>query len=202
MVYTDLHYFGALSYYHALAQHEHIVFDSIAPFSKMSFKNRMVIATAQGPLHLTIPIVGGRDQKTPMNEIKIAYDSPWKSKHFKAINFNYKRAPYFEYYVDSLKALYDNDYIYLNDFLIATQQWTKQQLKAKWSIETSIKQPTINLETKWMDSVRPNNFQTAGTQFQYQQVFDEHIGFIQNTCIIDALFAMGGKQALTMISKF
>jgi hypothetical protein len=200
MVYTDLHYFGALSYYHALAQDEHIVFDSSAPFSKMSFKNRMVIATAKGPLHLSIPIVGGRDQKTPMNEIRIAYDSPWKSQHFKAISVNYKRAPYFEYYVDSLKDLYDNEYIYINDFLMATQHWTKQQLKAKWLIETSIEQPTINIETKWKDSIKPNNFQNAGSQFQYQQVFDGHIGFIQNTCIIDALFAMGGKQALTMIS--
>jgi hypothetical protein len=200
MVYTDLHYFGALSYYHALAQDEHIVFDSSAPFSKMSFKNRMVIATAQGPLHLSIPIVGGRDQKTPMNEIRIAYDSPWKSQHFKAISVNYKRAPYFEYYLDSLKDLYDHEHTYLNDFLMATQHWTKQQLKSKWLIETSIEQPTINIETKWKDSIKPNNFQNAGSQFQYQQVFDEHIGFIQNTCIIDALFAMGGKQALTMIS--
>ena len=200
MVYTDLHYFGSLSYYHALAQHDHIVFDSKAAFSKMSFKNRMVIATAQGPLHLTIPIVGGRDQKTPMDEIHIAYDSPWKSQHLKAISVNYKRAPYFEYYVDSLKALYSNEYIYLNDFLIATQHWTKQQLKAKWLIETSIEKPTINVETKWIDSIKPNNFQTAGNQFQYQQVFDNSIGFIQNTCILDALFAMGGKQVLAMIS--
>jgi len=200
MVYTDLHYFGALTYYHALAQDEHIVFDIRAPFSKMSFKNRMVIATAQGPLHLSIPIVGGRDQKTPMNEIRIAYDSPWKSQHFKSISINYKRAPYFEYYVDSLKALYDNDYTYLNDFLLATQHWTKQQLKAKWSIETSIAQPNIILENKWMDAIKPNNFQTAGNQFQYQQVFDT--GFIQNACILDALFAMGGKQVLTMITKF
>lgn len=200
MVYTDLHYFGALSYYHVLAQHEHIVFDCTTAFSKMSFKNRMVIATAQGPLHLSIPIVGGRDQKTPMNEIRIAYDSPWKSQHFKAISVNYKRAPYFEYYVDSLKSLYDNEYEHLNDFLLATQHWTKQQLKAKWLIETSIAYPYINLETKWMDSSKPNNFQTKGKSFQYQQVFDT--GFIQNACILDALFAMGGKQALTMISSF
>ena len=200
MVYTDLHYFGALSYYHVLAQHEHIVFDCTTAFSKMSFKNRMVIATAQGPLHLSIPIVGGRAQKTPMNEIRIAYDSPWKSQHYKAISVNYKRAPYFEYYADSLKSLYDNDYEHLNDFLLATQHWTKQQLKAKWSIETSIEQPTINVETKWMDSIKPNNFQTEGKQFQYQQVFDT--GFIQNACILDALFAMGGKQALSMISSF
>jgi hypothetical protein len=200
MVYTDLHYFGCLSYYHVMAQHEHIVFDSSAAFSKMSFKNRMVIATAQGPLHLTIPIVGGRDQKTPMNEVRIAYDSPWKSQHFKAISVNYKRAPYFEYYVDSLKDLYDHEYTYLNDFLIATQHWTKQQLKAKWLIETFIEQTNINVETKWIDSIKPNNFQTEGKQFQYQQVFDDSIGFIQNTCIIDALFAMGGKQTLAMLS--
>ena len=200
MVYTDLHYFGALSYYHVLAQHEHIVFDCTTAFSKMSFKNRMVIVTAQGPLHLSIPIVGGRDQKTPMNEIRIAYDSPWKSQHFKAISVNYKRAPYFEYYADSLKSLYDNEYEHLNDFLLATQHWTKQQLKAKWLIETSIAYPYINLETKWMDSSKPNNFQTKGKSFQYQQVFDT--GFIQNACILDALFAMGGKQALTMISSF
>jgi hypothetical protein len=200
MVYTDLYYFGCLSYYHVLAQHEQIVFDSTAAFSKMSFKNRMIIATAQGPLHLTIPVIGGRDQKTPMNEIRIAYDSPWKSQHFKAISINYKRAPYFEYYVDSLKALYDEDYTYLNDFLLATQHWTKQQLKAKWLIKTSIEQININVETKWMDSIKPNNFQTEGKQFEYQQVFDDRIGFIQNSCIIDAIFAMGGKQTLAMLS--
>jgi hypothetical protein len=189
-----------LSYFHALAQHEHIVFDSTAAFSKMSFKNRMVIATAQGPLHLTIPIVGGRDQKTPINEICIAYNSPWKSQHFKAISVNYKRAPYFEYYVDSLKALYDDEYVNLNDFLIATQHWTKQQLKSKWLIEISTEHPNIKLETKWMDSIKPNDFQTEGKQFQYQQVFDNSTGFIQNACILDALFAMGGKQVLAMIT--
>jgi hypothetical protein len=200
MVYTDLHYFGAISYYKALAQQELVVFDNTAAFSKMSFKNRMVIATAQGPLHLSIPIEGGRDQKTPMNEIKIANDSPWRSQHFKAISINYKRAPYFEYYADSLKALYTNEYIYLNDFLIATQHWTKQQLKAKWLIETVDRYPSINNEHKWLDPMKPNNFQTASSTFQYQQVFDSTTGFIQNVCIVDALFAMGGKQVLDMIS--
>jgi hypothetical protein len=200
MVYTDLHYFGALSYYKALTQKELLVLDNVVAFSKLSFKNRMVIATAQGPLHLSIPIVGGRDQKTPMNEIQIAYDSPWKSQHFKAIYISYKRAPYFEYYVDSLEQLYSNEYIYLNDFLLATQNWTKQQLKAKWLIETADKHPTINIENKWIDPMKPNNFQSASNTFQYQQVFDSTTGFIPNVCIVDALFAMGGKQVYAMLS--
>jgi hypothetical protein len=200
MVYTDLHYFGALSYYHALAQNQQIVFDTNASFSKMSFKNRMVIATAQGPLHLSIPIVGGRDQKTPMNTIEIAYDSPWRTQHFKAILINYKRAPFFEYYADSLEQLYAIEHVYLNDFLIATQNWTKTQLKANWLFETVNEHPFIHMETKWVDSMKPNNFETTTKQFQYQQVFDTTTGFIPNTCIIDALFAMGGKEVLSMIS--
>jgi hypothetical protein len=200
MVYTDLHYFGALSYYHVLAQHEQIVFDTSSTFSKMSFKNRMVIATAQGPLHLSIPIVGGRDQKTPMNAIRIAYDSPWRTQHFKAIMINYKRAPFFDYYVDSLEQLYSIEHVFLNDFLVATQNWTKTQLKAKWLIESLNEHPSIQKEAKWVDPMKPNNFETDTNQFQYQQVFDSTTGFIPNTCIIDALFAIGGKQVLAMLS--
>jgi hypothetical protein len=202
MVYTDLHYFGALSYYKALAQQEIVVFDSSAAFSKMSFKNRMVIATAQGPLHLSIPIVGGRDQKTPMNEIQIAYDSPWKTQHIKAIYINYKRAPYFEYYVHSLEQLYAMEYLYLNDFLLATQNWTKQQLKANWLIETKNAQTSNHIENKWIDPMKPNNFHTAPNIFQYQQVFETNTGFIPNVCILDALFALGGRQLLSLLSKF
>jgi len=200
MVYTDLHYFGCLSYYHVFAAHEQIVFDSNIAFSKMSFKNRMVIATAQGPLHLTIPIAGGRDQKTPMNAIQIAYDSPWRTQHFKAISINYKRAPYFEHYVDSLEQLYSVEHVYLNDFLLATQHWTKTHLKAKWVIELANEQTTIQQTLKWVDPMKPNNFETSPNQFQYQQVFDNTTGFIPNNCILDALFAMGGKQVLAMIS--
>lgn len=200
MLYTDLHYFGCLSYYHELAQQEHIVFDTTAAFTKMSFKNRMVIASAQGPLQLSIPIVGGRDQKNPMNEIRIAYDSPWKAQHFKSIYSNYKRAPYFEYYVDSLSQLYKDEYVYLNEFLLATQTWTKQQLKAKWIIETTEQHPSLSKEQKWIDPMKPNNFQTSVQPFHYQQVFDATTGWIQNTSVIDAIFAMGGKQTLAMLT--
>ena len=201
MVYTDLHYFGALTYYSAFAGTERVVFDIQAAFSKMSFKNRMVIASAQGPLHLTIPVVGGRDQKTPMYQMRISYESKWQSQHFKSIYTNYKRAPFFEYYVDSLKLLYATEYEFLNDFLLATQNWTKQQLKAKWEIETVASNLDLSNVPKWIDPFKPNNFQSATNRFQYQQVFDHATGFIPNLCILDVLFAMGGKQALNLLSE-
>lgn len=201
MVCTELHYFGSLSYYSAFQASDLVLFDTTIPFSKMSFKNRMVIASAQGPLHLTIPIVGGRDQKTPMNEIHIAYDSPWQTQHFKSICTNYKRAPYFDYYVDSLEAIYQTKHLLLTDFLLATQIWIKQQLKAKWILETVNEHQAIINVQRWIDSYKPNNFHTATNTPKYLQVFDATIGFIPNTCIIDLLFAMGGKQALSILGK-
>ncbi len=201
MVYTDLHYFGALSYYSAFNETDLVVFDTKVAFSKMSFKNRMVIASAQGPLHLTIPINGGRDQKTPMDQIRISYDSQWQSQHFKSIYTNYKRAPFFEYYVDSIKSLYSIKYEFLNDFLLETQKWTNQHLKAKWIIKTVDSTIIEENQTKWIDSIKPNNFHTENRSEQYQQVFEDVTGFIPNLSILDLIFSVGGKQAHSLIGQ-
>jgi hypothetical protein len=201
MVYTDLHYFGSLSYYSALNETDLVVFDTSVAFSKMSFKNRMVIASAQGPLHLTIPINGGRDQKTPMDQIRISYDSQWQSQHFKSIYTNYKRAPFFEYYVDSIKSLYSIKYEFLNDFLLETQKWSNQHLKAKWIIKTVDSNIIIENQTKWIDPIKPNNFHSENSRVQYQQVFEDVTGFIPNLCILDLIFSVGGKQAYSLIGQ-
>jgi hypothetical protein len=201
MVYTDLHYFGALSYYSAFNETDLVVFDTKVAFSKMSFKNRMVIASAQGPLHLTIPINGGRDQKTPMDQIRISYDSQWQSQHFKSIYTNYKRAPFFEYYVDSIKTLYSIKYEFLNDYLLETQKWTNQYLKAKWIIKTVDSTIIEENQTKWIDPIKPNNFHTENRSEQYQQVFEDVTGFIPNLSILDLIFSVGGKQAHSLIGQ-
>lgn len=201
MVYTDLHYFGALSYYSVFNETDLVVFDTSVAFSKMSFKNRMVIASAQGPLHLTIPINGGRDQKTPMDQIRISYDSQWQSQHFKSIYTNYKRAPFFEYYVDSIKSLYSIKYEFLNDFLLETQKWTNQYLKANWIIKTVDSTIIEENQTKWIDPIKPNNFHTENRSEQYQQVFEDVTGFIPNLSILDLIFSVGGKQAHSLIGQ-
>ena len=85
MFLTDLQYFGSIGFIQTLLRQPQITYDVYAPFTKMSFKNRMVVVTSQGPLNLTIPIIGGREQKTPLNEILIDSSCPWKEQHLKAI---------------------------------------------------------------------------------------------------------------------
>jgi hypothetical protein len=161
--------------------------------------SQMKILGPNGPLSLSIPVKKHISQ-SPISEIKIDYIQKWQNQHWRSIQSGYGRSPFFEYYVESLEQLYAIEHLYLNDFLLATQHWTKTQLKAKWLIETVNEHPSIHTETKWVDPMKPNNFETATNQFQYQQVFDSTTVFIPNTCVIDALFAIGGKQVLSMIS--
>jgi hypothetical protein len=190
----DLQYFGNIHYVKTLMENKNVLFDLEAPFTKMSFKNRMVIITSQGPLMLTIPIVGGRDQKTPIKDIAIAYDSPWSAQHLKSITTSYKRAPYFEYYEESLLALYLNKPVKLVDFLLLCADWLQNQLKVNWDLNQSHEQVIVDDLLKYQDPWLPKNYSRIEGLPKYQQVFADQNDFITNASILDMLFCVGGRE--------
>ena len=192
----DLQYFGTISHFQSLLNADTVCFNNVHPFSKMSFKNRMVIATAQGPLHLSIPVVGGRDQKTPLKDIQIAYASPWHDQHYKALVSNYQRSPFFEYYQDELTNLYGSKPLFLIDFLMSAHEWTKKQIKGKWDIVNEI--DTVITERSF-DTWLPKNYDQFPNPIKYQQVFEDKTGFLPNLSILDLLFNCGGKQAKQLL---
>jgi hypothetical protein len=195
MVLLDWQYFGTISFVQSFLNEKEVSFDNTASFSKMSFKNRTIISTAQGPLTLTIPITGGRSQKLPIQDISIAYDSPWHKQHFKAIKSSYQRAPFFEYYENSLQTLYQNPSEKLVDFLLDCHLWLKNQMKGEWVVHN---ESTHDLElgfTKKMDPWLPNNYNKQPNPIFYKQVFEPQIEFIPNVSILDMLFCCGGKTA-------
>ena len=204
MLVTDYQYFGNICFIELLYKEKQVCFDSHAPFTKMSFKNKMVILSAQGPLALTIPIVGGRDQKTAINNIRIAYDAPWQAQHFKALKTCYKRAPYFEYYEADLEKLYSTKTECLVEFLEACHQFLQKAIKGKWELiqfkeyAQKIKEEETKKEIHpW----QPNNYAQFPIEHEYQQVFTSPLGFIQNLSILDMLFCVGGKEISKQLSE-
>lgn len=194
MIKLDIQYFGSIHYVQNLMKHKNILFDHNAFFTKMSFKNRMVIMTSQGPLLLTIPIIGGRDQKTPLQDIFIAYHQPWREQHFKSIKTNYKKSPYFEFYEQSLHAMYLNKPEKLVDFLILCFQWMQSQLKVSWEIMNANEQTYLSNEQKYMDPWLPNNYNQLKDFPEYHQVFSDKVAFEPNLSILDMLFNVGAKE--------
>ena len=190
----DLQYFGSIHFVKTLMENKNVLFDLEATFTKMSFKNRMVIVTSQGPLMLTIPIVGGRDQKTPIKDIAIAYDSPWSAQHLKSITTSYKRAPYYEYYEQSLHALYLNKPAKLVDFLLLCSEWLQSQLKVNWDLTIPYHQVDVDAVIKYQDPWLPKNYSRIEGMPKYQQVFTGQNDFITNASILDMLFCVGGRE--------
>ena len=204
MLVSDYQYFGNISFIELLYKEKQVCFDSHAPFTKMSFKNKMVILSAQGPLALTIPIVGGRDQKTSIQYIRIAYDAPWQAQHFKALKTCYKRAPYFEYYEADLEKLYSTKTECLVEFLESCHQFLQKAIKGKWELIqfNEYAQKIKEEETKKeIHPWQPNNYAQFPIQHEYQQVFTSPSGFIQNLSILDMLFCVGGKEISKQLSE-
>ena len=217
MLVTDYQYFGNICFIELLYKENQVCFDSHSPFTKMSFKNKMVILSAQGPLPLTIPIVGGRDQKTTIQDIRIAYDAPWQAQHFKALKTCYKRAPYFEYYEADVEKLYSIKTEFLVEFLEACHAFLQKAIKGKWeliqfneyteniklieNITKDDKEANLNRNHKILHPWQPNNYAQFPIQHEYQQVFTSPSGFIQNLSILDMLFCIGGKEISKQLSE-
>lgn len=195
MLIADLQYFGTIHFIQSLMIEKQICFDNNHAYSKMSFKNRTIIATAQGSLSLSIPIIGGRDQKIAIKDIKIDNQNAWRKQHFKALVSNYKRAPFFEYYETEIASLYDTEYLFLIDFLLQTNAWVKKQLKANWEL---VEIDTINAQRKF-DPWLPKNYHQIANPVKYKQVFEDKIGFLPNLSILDLLFCVGGRQAHVLL---
>ena len=198
MVLTELQYFGTISYIKSLCKAQEICFDQNEAYSKMSFKNRTIIASAQGPLNLSIPLIGGRDQKSKLVDIQIDYSTPWQTQHIKSIQSCYRRAPFFDYYEESLTGLINTQSENLAEYLILVNQWVQLQLKNSWIILPQVSSEDIAiLRNPWL----PKNFQQAPIHIKYYQVFEDQIGFIPNLSIIDLLCCMGGKQAQAVLKS-
>ena len=200
MMLTDYQYFGPICFIELIYNQKQLCFDKEAAFTKMSFKNRMVILSAQGPLNLTIPILGGREQKTPIKDILIAYDAPWQAQHFKAIKTCYKRAPYFEYYEADLEKLYTTKKEYLVDFLEDCHQFIQKSIKGKWEL-IDCKENKNEEAVKEILPWQPNNYEQFAIQRSYMQVFESTNGFIANLSILDWLFCAGGKESSKQLSE-
>lgn len=71
---------------------KYIILDSV-DFRKNYFQNRNKIFTGNGSSFLTIPVKKNGAKK--INEIEIANETNWKSKHWKTITQAYKKSPFF-----------------------------------------------------------------------------------------------------------
>jgi hypothetical protein len=190
MLLIESQYFPCVTVSKILSNNTHIGILLCEPFRKMSFQNRCIIPTANGLVGLSVPLVGGRDNRLPIGQVRIDNKQRWQTIHWRTITSAYNRSPFFEFYAHSLETMFQTQVEFLHEWNGLVFSWLTNQLNLSLFVENI----DVILEGQRLDQPLPSNYQeerfVTGLP-EYQQVFQERHGFTPNVSSIDLLFCTG-----------
>lgn len=98
-------YLPWLGYFDKIARADVFVYLDTVQFEKNSFINRNQIKTPQGALWLTIPVKTKGHTSGSLRTTEIDDSQPWRTKHLKSIEMNYRKAARFDECFPKIEAL-------------------------------------------------------------------------------------------------
>jgi len=188
--------FGPIMSYVYYAHCYSLLIEAHEHYQKKSFRNRYTILGANGPITLSIPLIKGKNQKTPIKKVKIAYHESWYTNHIHSIQSAYGNAPYYHYFSDEIYNLLRSQEEHLYSFNLRALKLIRKFLSLSFEIS----------ETKCFSKVHPdmldcrnkklNDNITSSSRPGYVQVFEDKFGFVTGLSILDLLFNLGPEAYL------
>lgn len=184
----DLQYFGSIELFSTLMHETNVFFLPDEAYQKTHHPNRTKLMGANGPLLLSIPLIGGRDKKQKFKNVRISYSDPWQKIHWRGINSAYRKSPWFDEYAQELESLIHKREIFLLDLNLKTMTWAINKLNLK-----------LDILAGTISDFEESSYKMQGAEKDekelhfpfYQQVFNDRYGFIPNLSILDLLFCEG-----------
>ena len=160
-------------------------------FCKQTYRNRCVIATANGVQALTVPIERFEGAKCPMRDIRISDHGEWRHLHWNAIVSAYGESPFFDYYADDLRPFFERKWKYLFDFNmeIVDKLCELLDVRPNISLTGSYADAALLGADDLRDVIRPKH-PAADPLFAprpYYQVYASRHGFQSNMSVLDLL---------------
>ena len=167
-------------------------------YQKKSTRNRSKIFGVNGVDILSVPLKKGKNNRMPITEVEVSYDSEWISNHLHAIKSAYGNAPYFEYYFDDIERILKSEHNLLIDLNTALIKFFIKSFDIEAVInqtEDYVKEyDTYTVDVRKMSF---NNRTIEGfTARTYNQVFEEKYEFIKDLSAIDLLMCKGPEGIL------
>ncbi|AZA88499.1 hypothetical protein EG349_17850 [Chryseobacterium shandongense] len=174
-----------------------IVFERFESFPKQTYRNRANIFGANGKLSLIIPI--SHNGKREYKDIEISYREDWQNLHWKSIKTACQSSPYFEFYEDKLRKIFEIKEKNLLEFNLKALEIIIQVLKTEKAYSLNkeyIKNPEeISFREKF-SAKNPSEFEME----EYYQTFSDRLGFLKDLSILD-LICNKGPESLTYIKN-
>ncbi|MDP4132147.1 MAG: WbqC family protein [Bacteroidota bacterium] len=200
MLLSEIQYFPPITFFKSSYGQTHIYLSQYEIYRKTSFRNRCLIAGANGIISLSVPLQHGRNQQAPMHAVKIAWSEPWQSQHWKSIRSAYNRSPFFDHYCDDLDLLFSRKPERLMDWNLGCLKWVMDKLG--WAIPVRLtdspeQESAPGLWEDHRNEVLPKNHGLF-VPLKYRQVFEERTGFLPNLSILDLLFNRGKEAGILL----
>lgn len=182
---------------------EELQIEACENFQKQSYRNRCEILCANGTLSLFVPIIKGKDQRTPIREIEIDYVTEWQKQHFKSIESAYNSSPFYEYIIDDFKFVFEKKERFLFDLNLKILETLRTYIPFEKDIILS---PGFvkGAEFDFKNSIHPKaKMKLPDPQFKaqsYYQTFNDRFDFIPNLSVLDLLFNEG-PQAFSILKQ-
>lgn len=189
MLLLEIQYFPSIAWCSALWKEREVFLDASEHYQKGGLRNKCFIAGPNGVQRLSIPLIKGKHQQTPIRDVKISYEEPWQRQHWRSIQAAYGNAPYFEHYSADIQRLYQREWEYLFDLNQEIIQIILCQ-KLKWpgviGLENDYSKPG-----EWPRGMDGRNKIQMASPLPYPQVFQERHGFLPGLSILDLFFCCG-----------
>lgn len=192
-------YFPSVSHFVAMLQADAVIFETDDNFQKQTNRNRMYIYSANGLQLLNIPVKHSKeDVHQKYRNIKIENDFNWQKQHFKSLEAAYRTSPYFEFFEDDIRPIFEKKHSFLMDLNLEIHEIVTDCLGIKIpyaKTEEYFKEPS-QTDFRYL----ANGKKDENVFDSYIQVFNEKHGFLNNLSILDLLFNEG-RHAVDYLKK-
>ncbi|WP_159800641.1 WbqC family protein [Flavobacterium sp. MK4S-17] len=193
-------YFPSISHFVAMVHADTITFEVEDNFQKQTNRNRMYIYGPNGIQLLNIPLKHNKEQShQKFKDVKIETAFDWQKQHFKSLEAAYRTSPFFEYFEDDIRPVFEKQHTYMMDLNFQIMEIITECLGMDFSYDKT---------TEYfheVDNVKDYRHLANGkkdtSSFEpYTQVFEEKHGYINNLSILDLLFNEG-RYALDYLKR-
>ena len=189
---SEIQCFGSISFWIKSVHAKAVILEQHEKFQKSGYRNRYWVLGANGPLLLTIPILGGRGSREQIRDVQIDYFEPWQKQHRRTLESAYNKSPYFLFYRDYLEKMFlVRKTRFLWDFNCEALEWINGILKAQCNFQLSetFKKNAENEKVLDFRGIEKPSNRTSFAVAPYYQIFGNQ--FETNLSILDILFNAG-----------
>ncbi len=191
----SLHYFPNIQWFSKI-HYGNTLIEQYENYSKGSYRNRCHIIGGNGIQRLSIPLLKGKNQQTPIKDVKISYHSLWQKEHWQSIRSAYGNSPFYEFYSEAIEASIFNTTDYLFDFNLNIIQVIfdligLDQNDIKFTEDYQHETNNLDFRNSISPKLKIHSIDSSFKSHEYAQVFLERHGFVENLSILDLLFCTG-----------